>query len=518
MSKQLRLLALELGSTAAGREVLEELRVLVPGIWIAGVEKQSEFDETAFDLVLTTQPDAFLGRYESVDTAELAMTPELSMLMAPFEGKILNLLGLAATRPATAYPPPIRGVPRFRDSYDDRKDLFNRHCRYWNYILDFHQIDAIVHENLGQEGYDYIALQLARAKGIPTLVFNITGQLPRVLFVQEDEMGLGNLDLGFTLKQRIKPEITNEDPLFIRRSMSSIKSSPDAGLRSRSTVTEYKTSPFVSWLFDRSIHKSGVGPVSGVTMLGTKFFRFLKSPQRSLRTLLRTQELIRHTRRSQREELENVVQPRLSRSYVYFPLHFQPETSSSIKAKSFYRLREAVAFLAAALPEDWSLVVKEHPHQFRRLLKREPGFFAQIAAISKVQLVHHATDNEALVRGARAVACVSHSSITANAALRGIPVISLGESHFREAPNYYCVGSSVELRNIVELIQNTQLSSSTTNHDSFIMRLESSTFEGEFGEQFEDVSNEDWTRTMAATRNNISRVIREWLRMRGLVN
>ncbi len=513
-----RILALELGSTAAGRGVLEELRQLVPGIWIAGVEKQPQFEKSAFDLVVTTQYDAFLGRYESVDTASLAMTPELSSLMAPYEGKILNLLGLAAVRPASNYPAPIRGVPTYFDSYDSRKDLFDRHCRFWNYILEHHQIDAVVHENLGQEGYDFVALQLARAKGIPTLVFNITGQFPRVLFIQEDEVGLGKLDLGYKLKNRIGNEIENEDPRFIRRSLSSIKGSPDAGLRSESKVGSYKTSVVTSWLFDRNISKNKLNLGTSFRILGTKFTRFFKSPQRSIRTFSRTRNLMRHTREAQREERRHVVQPNLEGNYVYFPLHFQPETSSSIKAKSFYRMREAVAFLADALPHNWTLIVKEHPHQFRRLLKREPGFFSQIAAIRGVQLIHHATNNEDIVRRARAVACVSHSSITANAALNGTPVISLGESHFREAPGYYSIEDSSSLRRVLELVQRSEKEWRTSDFEEFITRLERSTFEGEFGDKFDDVSDEEWDRTMAATRHNISRVIREWLRIRDLVD
>jgi hypothetical protein len=517
MGNPLRLLTLELGSTSAGRGVIEELRHLIPGVWIAGVEKQKDYESTAFDRVVTTQYDAFLGRYESVNTANLAMTPELSNLMAPYEGKILNLLGLAAVRPASDYPVPIYGVPKFQDSYDSRKDLFNRHCRFWNFILDHYKIDAVIHENLGQEGYDYVALQLARAKGIPTLVFNIAGQFPRVLFVQEDETGVGNLELGSELKARLGTEITAEDKQFIRRSTPLIGNSPDAGLKAEGKVSEYKTSPLVSWLVDRSIYKNDLGLRVGLRLIGTKFLRLMRFPVQSVRTFSRTRTLVLHTKASQREELAYAVEPPLGKNYIYFPLHFQPETSSSIKAKNLYRLREAVAFLADALPRDWSLIVKEHPHQFRRLLKREPGFFAQIAAISGVHLIHHASDNHEIVRNARAIACASHSSITANAVFNGIPVISLGESHFREAPGYFCVETSADLRKAIELVRTNQVGRKDGDLENFIARLERSTFEGEFGEQFVDVSDDDWARTMAATRHNISRVIREWLRLRGLV-
>ena len=517
MGNPLRLLTLELGSTAAGRGVIEELRHLIPGVWIAGVEKQKDYESTAFDLVVTTQYDAFLGRYESVNTANLAMTPELSNLMAPYEGKILNLLGLAAVRPASDYPDPIYGVPKFQDSYDSRKDLFNRHCRFWNFILDHYKIDAVIHENLGQEGYDYVALQLARAKGIPTLVFNTSGQLPRVLFVQEDEFGVGQLNFAGEIKSSLQGSLRHEVSDFIRRSLNHFKTNPDSGLKASVNNSQYQTNPVISWLFDQNINLNSARWNTLMSSLINKVLRGLQHPLSSWRTLGRSRAMIRETQRSILEEERCSTEPDLDSPYVYFPLHCQPETSSSIKAKNFYRLREAVAFFASELPGDWTLVVKEHPHQLRRLRPREPGFFDQIASIDGVQLVRSSSANQRLIDGAVAVACVSHSSITANAAFNGIPVISLGESHFREAPGYFCVETSADLRKAIELVRTNQVGRKDGDLENFIARLERSTFEGEFGEQFVDVSDDDWARTMAATRHNISRVIREWLRLRGLV-
>jgi len=516
MGNPLRLLTLELGSTSAGRGVIEELRHLIPGVWIAGVEKQKDYESTAFDLVVTTQYDAFLGRYESVNTADLAMTPELSNLMAPYEGKILNLLGLAAVRPASDYPDPIYGVPKYVDSYDNRKDLFNRHCRFWNYIFDHYKIDAVIHENLGQEGYDYVALQLARAKGIPTLVFNIAGQMPRVQFVQESETTIGNLELGAELKARLAKSLNYESPDFVKRCLPRFMVSVDSGAHT-GAISEYRTVPLTSWMFDRNIYRNSISPVSAGVIFLRKLHRFLRNPRLGFRNFSRSRQLVKSAQRSLREEREFSTDAVSAENYLYFPLHFQPETSTSIKARSFYRQRELVAFVANALPDNWILVVKEHPHQFRRLLERQSGFYAQLASISRVVLAHHSTDNRELVRNARAVVCASYSSITTHAVTIGKPVVCVGDSYFREAPGYFCVETSADLRKAIELVSTNQVGRKDGDLENFIARLERSTFEGEFGEQFVDVSDDDWARTMAATRHNISRVIREWLRLRGLV-
>lgn len=176
-----------------------------------------------------------------------------------------------------------------------------------------------------------------------------------------------------------------------------------------------------------------------------------------------------------------------------------------------------MAYLASELPENWKLIVKEHPHQFRRLLKRVPGFYSQIAAIPNVVLVSHQYENSTLVKHARAVACVSHSSITAHAVFAGKPVISLGDSHFREAPNYFCISDTPTLRNVIHQIAMEEPTTDSRALEEFTKKLEAATFEGEFGERPDDLSESEWRRTVSLTANNISRVIVEWLKLRQVV-
>lgn len=512
---QLRLCLMELGSTESGKGVVEELRNLVPNVWIAGVEKRSDYSHSAFDHVVTTQSEAFFGNYKGSLLPSLAITPELDRLMAPFEGKLLNILGLAATRPTHHYPKPSYGVPLFRDSYAARKDLLTRHILFWNRFFTDYRIDGVIHENLGQEGYDYVALQLARARSIPTLTFNIAGQFPRVLFVQETESGIGDLALGRHLKGA-DPQIREREASdFIRRSLKETQRSPDAGLKSE--PVGYKTHAMISWLFDRSIYVNKGILRSLPTVALRKIVRVLRSPKESFFNLRRSSRLMRISSNNQKEEASVCTDANLSIPYLYFPLHFQPETSTSIKARSFYRLREAVAFVASALPPGFMLLVKEHPHQFRRLLEREEGFYRQIAAIPQVQLIHHSTPNGVLVKSSRAVVCASHSSITAHAILNNKIVISLGDSHFREAPGYFCVRSTEELSTVMSHVVAGTAADSFGRLEEFVTALEASTIEGEFGERPDELPDEEWRRTSDVTRHGVSRLITEWLRLRGLL-
>jgi hypothetical protein len=504
-----------MGSDMESRGVLERLRTMLPSVWIAGVGERLGDYLSVFDEVVTSHYDAYLGRYEEVDTSRLAMTPELHTLVSHFEGQCLNMLDRLKYHTPADYPQPALGVPPYKDSFNARADLFSRHCRFWNHIFESRNIDAVISQNFGHQGWDFVALNLAKSKGIPTLIFNETGQFPMVQFLQEDVTGLGNLEFGRSIKSLMTNEMEPEDPAFIRRSLHWIAKTPDRfGIRK---IQEFNTSRLASWLLDSNVRKNPAIQFRFIARsLSSKLLRALSSPRRSFDSALRTRRLLKLTKFSMQEETQYSSTTLPNTPYIYFPLHFQPEATTSVKGRNFYQLREAVAFIASALPKGWHLVVKEHPHQWRRLLPREKGFFSQIAAVPNVHIVHHSVDNDSIVSYARAVACVSHSSVTAFAVSNGIPVISLGDSHFREAPNYHCIETSRQLESVMKQIANDSFQLEPERFEYFVKNLENSTMEGVLGYRPVDIGQHEYERIVKITHSNISLAIYHWLALRGL--
>lgn len=508
INREIRLLSLKIGGDEQSVGLVEELRTLIPGIWIAGVTDFETSGRMAFDEVVTSHYDAFLGTYERVFLPPVPMSPELHKLITPFEGQALNMLERVKFHNPDLYPKSRWGVPGYEDSYEWHSDLFWRHCRFWNYVLDHHSIDAVISQNFGHQGFDFVLLSLAKAKGIPILIFNETGQFPMVQFVQEDVQDLGRLDFGRQLKNQIRGDLDPESSNFIRRSIQWIPTSPDRF--AVSNIAEYQTSLLHSWLTDSNVRVTkNLQLIDFTRNLGSKTRRSLGQPRLAARSLRRTYWRYLATRKSMREEREFAKPFGSQGKYIYFPLHFQPEATTSAKGRHFYRQREAAAFLAGALPSDWKLIVKEHPHQWRRLLPRPTGFYSQLAAIPNVQFVHHKTNNQSLVAGAQAVACVSHSSITAFAVTNHIPVISLGDSHFREAPGYFCIDSTEELRQAISQISLGKIEWDAL--EKFVQRLEESTFEGLLGYRPLSMTDDEYKLMLEKSHHNLSRVIAAWL-------
>jgi hypothetical protein len=108
--------------------------------------------------------------------------------------------------------------------------------------------------------------------------------------------------------------------------------------------------------------------------------------------------------------------------YVYFPLQFQPEASIDVAAPYFSNQIETARQVAMSLPDDYTLVVKEHPAMVGY---RSPAYLEKVARTVNVKLIDYRIPNEKVIRGASLI--VSPNSTTlAEAAFLNKPAIQLG--------------------------------------------------------------------------------------------
>jgi hypothetical protein len=83
-----------------------------------------------------------------------------------------------------------------------------------------------------------------------------------------------------------------------------------------------------------------------------------------------------------------------SAKYAVYFLHFQPEYTSDALGKLFQDQRKLIANIAASLPSDTILVVKEHPTMIGL---REPSYYSDILSSPNVFLVNHKVDSLELI-------------------------------------------------------------------------------------------------------------------------
>ena len=92
-------------------------------------------------------------------------------------------------------------------------------------------------------------------------------------------------------------------------------------------------------------------------------------------------------------------------SYVYCPLHFQPEMTTSILGGEYSNQATAILKLRQKLPHDVTIIVKENPIQGWYM--REESFFAIIKALPNTIFVATNVPTYDLIKNAKAVAAIS---------------------------------------------------------------------------------------------------------------
>lgn len=108
--------------------------------------------------------------------------------------------------------------------------------------------------------------------------------------------------------------------------------------------------------------------------------------------------------------------------FVYFPLQTQPEESIDVSAPFFNNQIEVARQVAMSLPDDYTLVVKEHPTMVGM---RSPSYLEKIDHTPNVKLIDYRIPSQEVLKKARLVICPVGTTI-AEAAILKKPVIQLG--------------------------------------------------------------------------------------------
>jgi hypothetical protein len=117
--------------------------------------------------------------------------------------------------------------------------------------------------------------------------------------------------------------------------------------------------------------------------------------------------------------------------YVYFPLHLQPELTTSAVGGVYADQLLALEALSARMPEGHLIYVKENPKQTEK--QRGPLFYKRLRALKNVRVVHLRESSSDLIRGSLSVATITGTAGW-EALFHGKPVLVFGSAWYREFP------------------------------------------------------------------------------------
>lgn len=280
-------------------------------------------------------------------------------------------------------------------------------AQHFERIIAAKKVEWVVLQNLPHEGFELILYLVAKSLGIPVLM---TYQciLPNRFFYCYD------LD-DFGWFEQVKPhgEPTSvsipqqfQKSLFYMRNTDSHSGKPNRAAHTRKRIQRAR--------IGLKLWKQRLG---WYRMRGRDGAR-IPADQRYDYDLHRTT-----TRRIS-----------LNQPFVYFPLHLQPELTTSAIGDLFSDQIAALQALSEWVPRDWKILVKENPKQTHR--HREPDFFRRMRTLSNVRLLDRTVDTYVLMNHCQFVATVTGTAGW-EAITGGKPAVVFGRPWYLTLPGVH---------------------------------------------------------------------------------
>lgn len=304
---------------------------------------------------------------------------------------------------------------------DERKHIYYNTLQYWNGIMNQYRPEVVIFSTIPHAPFSYIIYGLSRLLNIKIIMFD---SISRVGVPESDKMlmSFGSWESNSPLLDALEK---NKGKNF-----SSEDLSEDLQEYYKLHTANHNDDPTPPCIKEDKNKYSGfrLAALKAKMVIGSiKDFTIFE------KTLTYIQKLFRQNIKQEYVSLQS--EPDFAKKFVYVPLHYQPECSTSPMGGVFVDQILMIEILSASIPSDWLIFVKEHPVQwFIRGLNffssRYRGYYKRISKLKNVKLVPIEADNYDLIRNSRAVATVIGSA-GFEAVLRGKPVIIFGHTWYQ---------------------------------------------------------------------------------------
>lgn len=384
------------------------------------------------------------GKFELLDFWELH-----DFRIGPYETKYTASEALSeadVVKFASTETVALRMLDRFRFSrslsYERRKFFYLESLRFWVNFVRVQSLKAAFFSNIPHEFHDFILYRVLQEAAVPCVVLQ-QSQVPDRYFIMADWTMTPAMN-----DPKLFPVDDDRDAakLFAKQTFDNMS-------------FQILREPFYMET-NRKLLRQQFQP-------GILLKKFCHDLLELLKRLLRFQqsrsewrmflEKIRDTIKRQvdfldykRFALDHEVEPELDRSFVYLPLHFQPECTTCPMGGVFVDQLLMVRILANSLPENWILYIKEHP--FQTGLSRSREFYQSLVQFDTVRLVKRNYSSAKLIANSKAVA-----TVTGTAGWEALfyfkPVLMFGHFFYESCPGVSIVRSQSDARTALKAIE-----------------------------------------------------------------
>lgn len=321
-------------------------------------------------------------------------------------------------------------------SFSKRDRVFKDLLSYWNSILQASNPDAIIFSNVPHLAYDYPLYLVAKKMKIKTMMFNMTPYADWCYITHQIKGdGLNShlikLSNNNVLKQEFKKtaiepynQFTYTLPEYMKEQINFDSKMSKRSEKFKSLYSNVKTKLTQN---HKSITRTDfftyVGENEFFSIVGNYYIR--NNYHRRLK-----EQYIKNT--STHDEINKI------KRYIYVPLHYQPEATTSPLGGYFSDQIYLIEHLRKIVPNDIAIIVKEHYSQFSSALKgylgRDLNYWSRICSIKNVHLSPLDYNQKELIINSLAVATVTGTAGW-EAIQYGKYCIAYGEAWYSAHPN-----------------------------------------------------------------------------------
>ena len=364
--------------------------------------------------------------------------------------------------------------------YQKRKDDYLSHVRYWNHVVKNEDIDFVIFLNVPHEGYDFVLYSICKVLNIKTFSFFHLPHRPGFTFIHLLE------DINHHLPE-IKKSYQDLKNRMIDITISDIAKPLNLFLIEQLNPTNEIT-PFTG-------QEKGFSS-NGFKYIHTKIFNLMsslkKDSQQSFSKKISNfvngvmfRDPYLDSPRSVMKKYDSLsVQPDLTKEFIYFPLHYQPELSTNPLGGHYVNQLIVVEMLSKANP-DLMIYVKDHPRSGN--IFKNKIFYESLLKFKNVNLINLNFNSYKLIEDSYAVATVTGTA-GLEALIKGKPVLMFGNRFYEHAPGVFKINSFNDLKKATRII-NEGFSFDQKNVLYFFKALENYVFEGVMDTSEESYSN-----------------------------
>lgn len=151
--------------------------------------------------------------------------------------------------------------------------------------------------------------------------------------------------------------------------------------------------------------------------------------------------------------------------FVFFPLHVEPEATTTIYSNFYENQLETIRSVSKALPVSWALVVKEHPNNKNG---RCLNFYSSLKKLPNIVLIKTDTPSWILIRSCRMVATLSGTA-GFEASIVGKPVLLFGDPGWGYSPSVKKVETLHNLSKTISELDRAQLSQDDDRVQAYVL-------------------------------------------------